>query len=357
MPPKNAQKPKATDKGTDKAPATPVKANSKSAPPRKSPDSQVRTEEEPPKVTATPSKKTPKKSSQAVVEFAPLKQDSESKTTIPIDVGVGNEEPVAEPKKKGNGFEKLLKLESPDKFEVLRTFMLTEGPEEGCQVILLRPAKPFDFVKLKPEIRTRIYRFYFANRGVVDDPIHLDGKRKGLFNDIYAKTYSSDSKNRVGLLAVSKEIHGEAIQIFSAIPLRLDGTSSVMDFLSQVGASVRQRIVSIIIKNYQRSTARTALNVLAECNNLTRLHFDAGVFSEGDPQKAAKALLGDAHKFLQAMGTAKGSKAAGVDILSFGKEALTLKPDTAKNKDEKATKPWPDHMVNEMKEILKSKLK
>ncbi|KAM3419858.1 hypothetical protein BST61_g3187 [Cercospora zeina] len=353
MPPKSAQKTKVTDK----APVTPVKPKSKAAQPKTDPDSDLKKEDETPKVAATPSKKTPKKQSQGIVNFAPLKQDSESKAPIPIDVGVGNEEPVAEPKKKGNGFEKLLKLESPDKFEVLNTFMLTEGPDEGCQVILLRPAKPFDFVKLEPEIRTRIYRFYFANRGVVDDPIQLDGKRKGLFNDMYAKSYSNDSKDRVGLLAVSKEIHQEAIQIFSAIPLRLDGTSSVMDFLSQVGASVRQRIVSITVKNYQKSTVRTAFNVLAECKNLQRLRFDAGVFGEGDPQKAAKALFGDAHKFLQAMGTAKGRKDAGVDILSFGKQALTLKADTTKNKDEKATKPWPDHMVSEMKECLKAKLK
>ncbi|PIA93714.1 hypothetical protein CB0940_04503 [Cercospora beticola] len=355
MPPKNAQKAKAADKATDKWPSTPSKQKPKS---KKEPDSDIKSEAEPPKLAATPSKKTPKKQSQTV-EFGPLKRDPDSLATVSIDVSVSNEEPVAEPKKKGNGFEKLLRLESADKFVILKTFMLTEGPDEGCQAILVRPAKPFAFLKLEPEIRTRIYRFYFANRGGVDDPIQVDGKRKGglFFSDMYAKTYSNDSKNRVGLLAVNKEVYAEAVQIFCSIPIRLDGSSSVMDFLSQLDPAVRQRITSVVIKNYQKATARTALNVLAECKNLTRVHFDSGVFSEGDPQKAAKALFGDAHKFFRAMGTAKGNKEAGVDILSFGKQALTLKTDSPKNKDEKIAKAWPDHMVNEMRESLKSKLK
>ncbi|PPJ60992.1 hypothetical protein CBER1_01990 [Cercospora berteroae] len=353
MPPKNAQKAKAADKASDKWPSTPVKQKPKS---KKEPDSDIKSETEPPKLAATPSKKTPKKQSQTV-EFAPLKRDPDSLATVSIDVSVSNEKPVAEPKKKGNGFEKLLRLESADQFVILKTFMLTEGPDEGCQAILVRPAKPFAFLSLEPEIRTRIYRFYFANKGVVDDPIQVDGKRKGLFNDMYAKTYSNDSKNRVALLAVNKEVHEEAMQIFYSIPIRLDGTSSVMDFLSQIDSSIRQRISGVVIKNYQKATARTAMNVLAECKNLTRVHFDSGVFSEGDPQKAAKALFGDAHKFLQAIGSAKGNKEAGVDILSFGKQALTLKTDSLKNKDEKVAKSWPDHMVNEMRESLKSKLK
>lgn len=75
------------------------------------------------------------------------------------------------------------------------------------------------------------------------------------------------------------------------------------------------------------------------------------------PRKPAKALFGDAHKFLQVIGSAKGNKEAGVDILSFGKQALTLKTDSPKNKDEKIAKAWPDHMVNELRESLKSKLK
>lgn len=117
MPPKNAQKTKAADKATDKWPSTPSKQKPKS---KKEPDSDIKSEAEPPKLAATPSKKTPKKQSQTV-EFAPLKRDTDSLATVSIDVSVSNEEPVAEPKKKGNGFEKLLKLDSADKFVILKT--------------------------------------------------------------------------------------------------------------------------------------------------------------------------------------------------------------------------------------------
>lgn len=84
--------------------------------------------------------------------------------------------------------------------------MLTEGPDEGCQVILIRPAKPFNFLGLPKNPRAIIFEYYFANKGIVGSAISLDGKRKGLVNDIYAKTYSSEFKNRVGLLSVNKEV-------------------------------------------------------------------------------------------------------------------------------------------------------
>lgn len=84
--------------------------------------------------------------------------------------------------------------------------MITEGPDEGCQIIVIRPAKPFNLMGLTSEIRCMIFEYYFANKGLVGEPINLDGKRKGLLNDIYAKAYSNDSKNRVGLLAVNKEV-------------------------------------------------------------------------------------------------------------------------------------------------------
>lgn len=82
--------------------------------------------------------------------------------------------------------------------------MITEGPFEGYQAILLRPAKAFPYLKLPKEVRARIYGFYFAQKGVVGEAIVLDGKRAN--KDIYAKTYAESSKDRVGLLAVNKEV-------------------------------------------------------------------------------------------------------------------------------------------------------
>ena len=98
--------------------------------------------------------------------------------------------------------------------------MLTEGPHEGHQAIIIRPAKAFEFLKLTKEIQARVYEYYFAQRGVVGETIVLDGKRAN--KEIYAKTFAEGSKTRVGLLAVNKEVrsihHLHAANILPPFP-------------------------------------------------------------------------------------------------------------------------------------------
>lgn len=60
-------------------------------------------------------------------------------------------------------------------------------------------------MKLTPEIRKRIYTFYFYTKGQSSLPIILDGKRRNETKDPYAKSFAMGNKDRVGLLAVSKE--------------------------------------------------------------------------------------------------------------------------------------------------------
>lgn len=84
---------------------------------------------------ATPMKspvKTPRsrqKPRSQTIEFALLGKfnegDKAAETPI-VDVSVGNEEQQAEAKKKGGGFEKLVKLDSANKFEVLKTVSYIE---------------------------------------------------------------------------------------------------------------------------------------------------------------------------------------------------------------------------------------
>ena len=93
------------------------------------------------------------------------------------------------------------------------------------------------------------------------------------------------------------------------------------------------------------------MHFLAEARNLSALHFETGVFGEGDPPKAVKMFYQDAYKFLEAIGTAKGRKDAGVDVLSFGPLALQFKD------EKKHPKPWSTALVQEFKDELKGKLK
>jgi len=197
----------------------------------------------------------------------------------------------------------------------------------------------------------------------------LDGKRTN--KDIFAKTYAEGSKSRVGLLAVNKEvrtshlipnltypapanlrqIHEEAIQVFYAHTLKLESTTTLLDFLSQIPTSVRPLLHSLEIKTFIKTTSRNAMHFLAEAKNLTQLRIDSGVFNEGDPVKAAKAFYADAYKFLEAIGSEKGDKDAGVDVLEFGKTAFTFKD------EKKNPKPWAEALVTEFKENLRQKLK
>lgn len=61
-------------------------------------------------------------------------------------------------------------------------------------------------MKLSPEVRQRIYMFYFMTKGGSSVPIAFDGKRKNDTKDPYSKMFAQSSKNRVGLLAVNKEV-------------------------------------------------------------------------------------------------------------------------------------------------------
>jgi hypothetical protein len=83
--------------------------------------------------------------------------------------------------------------------------ILTEGEFAGHQAVVLRPAKPFEFLRLEPEIRQRVYRYYFAQKGVVNGAVVLDGKRAAN-KEIYAKTFADGQKHRVALLAVCKQV-------------------------------------------------------------------------------------------------------------------------------------------------------
>ncbi|KAK5116284.1 hypothetical protein LTR85_009256 [Meristemomyces frigidus] len=288
---------------------------------------------------------TPKKAKEPIV-YKNLAKD----TGAAISVDVAHEGQSIQAKlAKDGAYRHMLKLEAPSAFSVVQTVVLTEGPFAGQQAIIIRTAKALPFLQLPKEARARIYSFYFAQKGVVGESIVLDGKRAN--KDVYAKTYAEGSKNRVGLLGVNKEIHAEAVECFYGHTLKVESTSTLLDFLSQIPTSVRPLLRSLEIKTYIKTTSRNAMHFLAEARNLGRLHIDQGVFNEGDPLKAAKAFHADACKFLEAIGNAKGSKDAGVDVLEFGKQAFQFKD------DKKNLKPWAEELVEEFKENLRGKLK
>jgi hypothetical protein len=227
----------------------------------------------------------------------------------------------------------------------------TSGEFEGCEAIILQPAKPFPFLKVPKEARSKIYTFYFAPNRITNSEIALEGKRTN--KDLFAKMYSEGSKYRVGLLTVNKEIYDEALPVLYNHMMRFESTTTALDFLGQLPNSVRPRITNISIKSYIKTTARNAMHFLAESPNIANLYIESGVYAGDDTTKAAKEFYDAAYKFLEAVGARKGDKLAGVDVLLFGKEAFTFKP----GEDKKKKKVWGEEMVKDFKEELKDKLK
>ena len=180
--------------------------------------------------------------------------------------------------------------------------------------------------------------------------IAVEGKRPN--KEYYAKMYSEQSRYRAALLAVNKEIHEEAVPILYDHTLRFENTQTVLDFWGQLQPGVRPRIRHVSIKNFVKTSARNAMHFLAESPNLASLHIESGVFTGEDPAKAAKEFYDSAYKFLEAVGAKKGEKTAGVDVLSFGSEALVFKAGEDKKK-----KPWGEEKKEEFEATLKAKLK
>lgn len=61
-------------------------------------------------------------------------------------------------------------------------------------------------MKLPKEVRSRIYKFLFFVKGQGSQPITLDGKRKYEPKDPWAKSFAENSKFRVAILTVNKEV-------------------------------------------------------------------------------------------------------------------------------------------------------
>ncbi len=109
--------------------------------------------------------------------------------------------------------------------------MITEGALEGSQAIIIQPAKAFPFLKLPEKVRGKVYDFVFAPNGVVGNDLILEARRAT--KDVFAKSYSEGSKNRVAILAVNKQIYEEATPKLYEQRLRFGDTTTLADFLSE----------------------------------------------------------------------------------------------------------------------------
>lgn len=125
----------------------------------------------------------------------------------------------------------------------------------------------------------------------------------------------------------------------------------MLSFLGCVGEKVRMLLTNIEVTQYTKPTALSMMMMLSECKNLQRVRLGGGVGVNQTPDKAAKQFYTEASRFLQVMGSARGDRTAGIEVLSFGEKCFTIKDDEGKLMQ------WDDDEVDDFTEALKARLK
>lgn len=124
------------------------------------------------------------------------------------------------------------------------------------------------------------------------------------------------------ILLLNKAIHTEAQPIlYAGNEFALEDTMAMHTFLAIIGPKNRALLTNITIRGWGYTKAHKALNypaltMLADAVNLTKLHFDCDI-TYGGPTRVAKQLYRDGFRWLEAVGAAKGSADAGVDIITL----------------------------------------
>jgi hypothetical protein len=246
---------------------------------------------------------------------------------------------------KNGGYVHHLKLKASDPFTLFKTIVIEDGPYKNCQAILIQKTSfEFPLMQLPEEARVMVYRHY------IDGEIAIDAKRNST-HEVYAKKYAAGSKNRVALLVANKAISQVAVQVLYEQTITFETSAHLLEFMTQVSPSVRSKLRRIKIKNYNKSTARTAFNLLVDADNIETVTIESGIANDGDIKKAAKQFHGDTSKYLEAMAARKGKKEVDLcGVFVLGRHALAIK-------DGSKIRPWAPDKVQEFEAAVTAKIK
>lgn len=210
-----------------------------------------------------------------------------------------------------------------------------------------RPEKPFPFIDLPPELRDMIYEMAFTDvngisletrtkayrRTVCRAPIfdsdeclyswrrHPNAKQTPKDG---AQDFAPKVRDLVpNLLAVSKQIHNEAVDILYGQDFIFRDTDALHRFLAIIGLRNQKRLRSIDIKSFCMGRNSKTLNhcafmSLAAATNLKTLRLNNDEFRyHANPKAFARGIYRDAHHFLEAYGIANGRRDAAIDIMQL----------------------------------------
>ena len=175
--------------------------------------------------------------------------------------------------------------------------------------------------------KTRAYRRTIA-RGIilVDDTWHYSRNRRRIRTIDHVESEDGNiSYNDLApnLLAVSKQIHAEAVGYLYKQPIMLEDTMALHAFLAAIGPSNRRQITDLTVKQWGngRGTHKAmnfaSLTLLAGCTNLRALNLDCQIGWVRQPKNLARQIYRDGHCFLEEYGAANGRKDAAVEVLQL----------------------------------------
>ncbi|KAH0369284.1 hypothetical protein KCU65_g3397, partial [Aureobasidium melanogenum] len=295
-------------------------------------------------------KKTPRK------PRAPPKAFNQLSTAVGgaslIDVTYENETLLSKELPKQGGHGHLVKFVAPQPFELVGSYML----ENGLQAVILKPSAPFPFMELPAHVRNRILTLNLTptTKGRIElttDTKSGAVKAKEYSKEFKDKNFSTRTKHRAAVAILNKQLAVEARQILYNFKLRFDTTTTLLNFLSQIGDDARKAMSTITITNYVKATAMPCMNMLADCRNLTKITIIGGVGVNSTPQKAAKNFFTESGRLLQAIvHTASGDKDAALNVVNFGKKCFTMK-------EEDEMVGWDDENIETFVEEVTDKLK
>jgi hypothetical protein len=217
--------------------------------------------------------------------------------------------------------------------------------------------KPFPFMELPPELRDMIYEMALTE----GDGIGIATKAKAyrrtvcralLNDDDYSYRWSERYRQRAtgrgkpkpiqnpneerqlhslvpNLLAVSKQIHHEAVDILYGQELRFHDSDALHRFLAIIGPGNQKRLQSVDIVNFctgrnKRTLNHCAFMSLAGATNLKTLYINHAEFRsyQSSAKGFARMLYGNAHFFLEAYGVANGRRDAAVDVIQIDEDVF-----------------------------------
>ncbi|OTA32549.1 hypothetical protein BTJ68_06780 [Hortaea werneckii EXF-2000] len=232
----------------------------------------------------------------------------------------------------------------PPKLQATKKFKKTRKKDS-------KKTNPFPFMELPPEIRDLIYEFALTDSTDMAIVAHIQNKRRTVARRaIHGNTLISAPRNTKkrkrskqttndgepcglapALLAVSKQLHTEAVGFLYHQPLIFEEPHALHSFLAGIG-SHREYIRDVVLQHwgYRRGT-KNAMNfaafpLLGLCTNLKSLTFESAIGLRtrlnAQPEKVAELVYRNMHFFLEAYGAAKGRRDAAVDVIVLGEEVV-----------------------------------